>query len=239
VNAELLPASLPDVSVAALSRVGSLLSNPTRSAILVDLMDGRAWTVTELARHAKVAVPTASGHLSKLLDANFVAVEAQGRHRYFRLASVELAGLLESLGGVDLQALTEGPDTKAPATLRYVRSCYDHLAGQLGVEMYQQMLVEHHLILDGDVLSISSSGERLFAGLGMDLAILRQGSRPLVRACLDWTERRHHLAGGLGAALFRTLLDLRWVSRGRRPRSLVVTAAGRDRLEQLIGKPLA
>jgi DNA-binding transcriptional ArsR family regulator len=197
---------LPRVAVAALTHVGALLADPTRSSLLIVLMDGRAHAGGELARLVGVAPSTASQHLSRLLDADYVAVEAQGRHRYFRLAGPHIAQQLESLGAVEVPATAHEP-AKAPSELLHARSCYDHLA-------------------------LTPSGEVLLAHLGADVKTFRGSRRPVARPCLDWTERRHHLAGAAGAALFQALLDRGWIARGTRPRAIRVTGPGQPGLEQ-------
>ncbi len=224
------------MSVAALAELGSLLADQSRSTLLVALMDGRAWTVTELAHHATIARSTASEHLSRLHDAGLVVVEAQGRHRYFRLADNYVAQLVETLGGVQLS--TPGSRrhfSKVPPALAHARSCYDHLAGQVAVELYEGLVTSGHLMLSVDLVTITVQGRGLFQSLGVDVSMLERSGRPLVRTCLDWTERRHHLAGGLGAALFQVLIDRRWIRRGRQPRSIVITEAGNCALPRLTG----
>lgn len=219
-----------------LTQIGALLADQTRSTVLTALMDGRAHTAGELARHAGVAPSTVSGHLSRLLDTGFVALEAQGRHRYFRLARPDVAELLESLGAApvpELPSPATGPT--APADLIHARSCYDHLAGALAVGLHERLLADEHLRAVDDQLTVTPSGDLLLAELGIDADALRGADRPMARACLDWTERRHHLAGAAGAALFEAFLARRWVVRGSRPRSIRVTAAGQRGLDTLFG----
>jgi DNA-binding transcriptional ArsR family regulator len=222
------------VAVPALTHIGALLADQTRSTMLTVLMDGRARTGGELARQVGVAPSTASQHLSRLLDAGFVAVEAQGRHRYFRLAGAEIAELLESLGALDVPPPRNAIGPRAPSDLQYARSCYDHLAGQLGVRIYDRLLADGHLRRSDDRLTITASGRAVLSELGVDLNALRGTSRPLARSCLDWTERRHHLAGAAGAALFQALLTRKWVVRGSRPRSVRITSVGQRGLDDLL-----
>lgn len=210
--------------------IGSLLADRTRVEILTTLMDGRALTSGELARTVGVATSTASDHLGRLLDGGLVTVRAQGRHRYFRLADAQVAALLESLGAVP--APESAPHPRAPAALAYARSCYDHLAGQLGVRVLETLHSRGAVADDGpDRLRVTAAGDRVFASLGVDIRVPRGGSRPLVRPCLDWTERRDHLAGALGAALLTAFLDAGWLARTERPRALRVPRAGRPALE--------
>jgi DNA-binding transcriptional ArsR family regulator len=221
------------MALGQLTRIGALLADQTRSQFLTVLMDGRARTGGELARQAAVAPSTASEHLSRLLDAGLITVEAQGRHRYFRLAGAEIAQMLESLGAVHLpEPRTTGSSPKAAPELTYARSCYDHLAGELAVHIYDQLLAHGHLHLADHRLTITPSGEALLASLGVDINSVRTAKRPAARGCLDWTERRHHLAGAAGAALFQALLTRRWIAHGSRPRSIRITATGQQAIHK-------
>lgn len=206
--------------------VASALASPSRAAIVGALMSGTAHTGRELARHVGVAPSTASEHLGVLIDAGLVEVEAQGRSRYFRLASRDVATFVESALAL-AAATTAVPRPRPPTALAFARSCYDHLAGELGVRLYGRLVESGALsVADGEV-ALTPAGARLLEGLEIDVyqATTR---RPLARTCLDWTQRRHHLAGALGAALLGTMLDQGWLRRhpGRR-RELHLTAAGR------------
>lgn len=210
------------MTVERLTSVGALLADETRVRLLVALMDGRARTGGELAVLTEVAPSTASEHLSRLLDAGMVAVDAQGRHRYFRLSGRETARMLESLG-----ASGPGPSrSRRPVELAYARSCYDHLAGELAVRIYDALLAGGHLRLVDQQPSLTRLGEAFLTDLGVDVTGLHAGTRPVARVCLDWTERRHHLAGAAGAALFDALLAKRWLARGQRPRHVRITRTG-------------
>ena len=207
-----------------MATVGALVGDPTRAEIRATLLDGRAHTVGELARHAGVAVSTASEHLGRLLDGGLVAVEAQGRHRYHRLAGPEVAALIESIQGL---AVASSPvAVTAPAALTFARSCYDHLAGTVAVAVYDGLVADGWLGVDDARPVLTPAGDRRFGALGIDVAVLARRPRPVVRSCLDWTERRHHLAGALGAALLGVLVDRRWVVRRPSSRGLDVTDAG-------------
>ncbi|MGQ0836971.1 ArsR/SmtB family transcription factor [Actinokineospora sp.] len=208
-----------------LATIGSLLADETRSELLLTLMDGRAHTGGELARHLRVSASTASEHLHKLLDAGMVTVRAQGRHRYFQLADSRIAELLELLGATAIPA--PPPRPKVPTSLAYARTCYDHLAGELAVRIYDRLLRNGHLTEDDHHVRLTSTGGALLSGIGVDTTALDTPHRPTARRCLDWTERRGHLAGSAGAALLHALVDNRWVARGPSPRSVRVTRAGR------------
>ena len=224
---------------AGLASVAALIGDRARAEMLLGLMDGRSLTATELARLARVGKPTASSHLAKLFAARLVAVERQGRHRYYRLRSHHVAEALESLqalapagGG----AVRPGP---ADLALRTARTCYDHLAGEYGVLVYDSM-VRRELLAgsaemgerkeSGSRLDLTPRGERFLGALGIDLRDLRGGRRPLCLACLDWSERRHHLAGALGAALLERILALGWARRVRGTRALAFSALGQRAL---------
>jgi len=193
-------------------------------------MDGRAHTGGELARLVGVSPSTASEHLSKLLDAGLVSVEAQGRHRYFRLAGLHVAELLESLGAAP--TVVDDSRTRAPAALSFARACYDHLAGDLGVRLYDQLVADGHIRTDNHHLRVSESGYLLLSSLGADVESIRQGRRPAALACLDWTERRHHLAGAAGASVLSAMLAKRWLVQGPKPRSLRLTRIGKQMIAE-------
>lgn len=205
-----------------LAHFGALLSDPTRSEILCALMDGRAYTGSELARHVGVAPSTVSEHMSKLLDADMVAVEAQGRHRYWRLANEELATMLEQLGAT----ITTPPPPRSPSELAH-RTCYDHLAGELAVTIYADLMERSMLAVDGDQVVLTDAGYSLFAHLGADVSAIAASKRPKVRPCLDWTQRRHHLAGEAGKQLLNVFMDNNWIRRGKHPRSIEISRVGR------------
>ena len=172
-----------------------------------------------------VAASTASEHLSKLLDANMVAVEPQGRHRYWRLAGPEVAELLEALGASTVTSPPAGPN--APASLVHARTCYDHHAGELAVAIYDRLLTTGHLTDNDGHLSVTPGGMEFLASIGVDTNAISGSRRPKARSCLDWTQRRHHLAGAAGRALLDALFANRWIRRGNRPRSIRLTPAGR------------
>ena len=192
------------------------------------LMDGQSHTGGELARHLSVSASTVSEHLSKLLDAALVAVDAQGRHRYFRIANNETAGLLELLGAVSTP-LTPKPSRTA-LRLTTARSCYDHLAGELAIDIYDHLTNSGYLDNRDDHLRLTDAGAGFLGTLGVDVDAARASKRPTVRPCLDWTQRRHHLAGALGAELFDTMMRHGWIRRGSRPRSIEITRTGRPEI---------
>ena len=195
-----------------ISRVAALLGEPARANMLTAMMDGRALTASELAHAAGVALPTASGHLAQLADARLVELEKQGRHRYYRLSGADVAAVIEGLMGL-AQRTGAMPTRTGPkdSALRGARLCYDHLAGETGVSLYEA-LVRNGWIAP-DQAAPTASGRERFLGFGIDIAALEARRRPLCRDCLDWSERRSHLGGALGAALLSELERRRWLRR--------------------------
>ena len=216
--------------------IAALIGDPARAMMLNALMNGAAMTATELALEAGITKQTASSHLAKLTDGALVAIEKQGRHRYYRLADADVAAALESLMGVAARRAPQRvrPGPKAPA-LRTARVCYDHLAGEIGVALFDALKAQRHIATKGDAVSLTPKGEAFLQGFGVDARALAQGKRPLCRACLDWSVRRHHLAGAVGAALLQRLYDLKWAKRPRDGRVVELTSTGAARLRQSFG----
>jgi len=223
------------VSGITLAEIAALIGDVTRANMLSALMDGRALTAGELAWHGGVGAPTASGHLAKLTEARLVAVESQGRHRYYRLASPEVAQAIEALMAV----ASFGPKRHRPVgpkdeALRRARTCYDHLAGRLGIALADTLTERHHVVLSDSAGALTDEGRRFFCDFGIDLDQGAHG-RALCRTCLDWSERRPHLAGRLGAALCSRLFELGWITRIKDSRALTITPVGRDGLAATFG----
>ena len=194
-----------------LAQIGAVIGERGRAQILMALLSGRALTATELADSAGVTRPTASSHLARLQRSRLVAMERQGRHRYFRIATGEIAQLLESMLGAVSSASDPHVGPKDPA-LRKARLCYDHLAGEFGVMVYTQL--EHRAALHWSrgELALTQDGWRLFDRIGLHPEMVARSRRPLCRACIDWSERRYHLAGAVGAALMSRILELNWAT---------------------------
>ncbi|MCW0410310.1 winged helix-turn-helix domain-containing protein [Xanthomonas sacchari] len=188
-----------------LARAAFLLGDPARSRMLAALMSGQARTASELALDGAVAPSTASRHLSQLVDAGLLAVARQGRHRYFRLAGADVAAAVEAMMGLAPPPMTRRVGPADPG-LRRARVCYDHLAGELAIRWRQQMEARGHLLCS-DGMALSASGAAWCAAIGIDVVALRASRRPVCRPCLDWSERRDHVAGALGSAVLRYLLD--------------------------------
>ncbi len=211
--------------------LGKLLSDHTRIALLDALFDGRAYTVTELARHVGVATSTCSEHLGRLLDGDLVAIEPQGRHRYYRLAGPEAAALLESMFEFG-HGTTVRRSSTVPSGMTYARSCYDHLAGTLAVSLTDHLLATDVLVMADGQPALTDHGRGTFEGLGISTEPVR-GRRPVVRTCLDWSERRPHLAGSVPAGLLTHMLDEGWMQRPT-GRALWLTDLGRAELHRTL-----
>lgn len=232
------------VSGTTIAEVAALIGDVARANMLSALMDGRALSAGELAFHAGVSAPTTSGHLAKLTEAQILAVEKQGRHRYYRLASPSVAAALEAL----MSLSAEGPKRHRPTgprdeAMRAARTCYDHLAGRLGVAIADSLVSRDWVRLADGAGLVTPEGNRFLCDFGIDLgkgsgngagkragqdvgAAVANSSRPLCRTCLDWSERRPHLAGRLGAALCSHLLRKGWIERVKDSRAIAVTPAG-------------
>lgn len=226
----------PDRNAAAdpvIAEIAAVLGDASRAAIVCALMDGRALTATELAAAADIAASTASSHLARLTSARLLTQVKQGRHRYFRIANAQVAEAIECLqclSAVQVGAAHCGP---ADSSLRAARCCYDHLAGAHGVALLDRMTLAQLLQASDGSLALTTTGETWCTELGIDVRALRDAARPLCRPCLDWSERRMHLAGALGAALLQRLIHLRHVIRRPQGRALDVTASGRRFFERL------
>ncbi|MGZ3184310.1 MAG: ArsR/SmtB family transcription factor [Telluria sp.] len=220
--------------------IAALIGDHARAEVLTVLMSGMALTATELADAAGVTRQTISAHLARLVDAGLLAVEAQGRHRYFRLAGPDVAELLESLMNVAFRsgAVRVRTSPREPA-LRRARVCYDHLAGELGVELYEQLAARGAFAVDGQGICLTVLGRQMVRELGIDADDLVRGKRPVCRTCLDWSERRHHLAGALGAALLAHFLAQGWARREEGSRVVRFTGQGEARLRAWAEGPVA
>lgn len=218
-----------------LSRVAALVGDPARANMLSALMDGGALTASELALEAGVLAPTASSHLSKLAEGGLLRIASQGRHRYYALSSPQVAAMLEAIMGV---AALSGPTRSRPgprdADMREARICYDHLAGTLGVAFYDSLVRRAFICEDGDNVALSAAGEHWFAGIGIALPAQSRSRRPLCKACLDWSVRRSHLAGRLGAATLDHVIAKGWARRVPSSRVIRFSAAGRRAFDAVL-----
>lgn len=217
-----------------IAAVSALIGDPARALMLSALMDGRARTASELASEAGIGRPTASAHLAKLTDGGLLALERQGRHRYFRLRTEEVAAALETLMVLGDQRASRG--MQRPSTPeRDARTCYDHLAGRLGVALMDSLNAKGHLDIADSQLTLSPSGQAFVVTFGFDLQTLQRQRRSLARLCLDWSERKNHLAGSLGKAFLDYFLANDWLRRQRNSRAVVVTPKGDRQFRQVFG----
>ncbi len=224
----------PCAQNAALAAVASLIGDPSRATILSALLDGGALTAGELARAASIAPQTASGHLAQLVAGGLLVVDAQGRRRYYRIAGADVAHAIEALSAITPPPLPQRALRSRPAAIRCARTCYDHLAGQLGVELADALVARGILSRTGREFLVTAAGALWFAELGVDIELVRRSRRKFATTCLDWTERRHHIGGALGAALATRLFELAWVTRMEASRALRITVAGRIALDRLL-----
>ena len=228
------------VHIVSVAEIGALVGDPARANMLEALMDRRALTAKELAARAGIAPQTASGHLSKMLTAGLITMEQHGRHHYHSLASSEIARMLEGLQQVAStqnirhagRTVRTGP---RDAAMRVARGCYDHMAGLLAVSLTDAMLGRGQIEFDGDGGNVTDAGKLFLEKFGIDLATVKQSKRVFCRPCLDWSERRYHLAGAVGAALMHQTLELKWVKRQDDTRALTITRAGKEGFRKAFG----
>ena len=217
----------PDISI-----VAALIGNPACANMLTALLSGPALTATELAQEAGLTLSTVSGHLARLEEAGLVAIERQGRHRYFRLADHDVGVALEALMPVAARAghlrIRTGP---RDPELRRARSCYDHLAGDIAVTMFDCFVQRRLLARRDGGLTVTVDGRQFFATAGIDLDELERGRRPLCQSCLDWSERRSHLGGALGAALLKIIVARGWAVREKKSRIVRISVASEQKLK--------
>jgi DNA-binding transcriptional ArsR family regulator len=229
------------VAAANLVEVAALVGDTARATMLAALMGGQSLTGSELAFLARISRPTASEHLSKLVEARLLAVTRRRRHAYYRIASPLVASMLESIKAM---AAIEVPPRYQPRSaredaLRFARTCYNHLAGRLGVAIADALVAKGHVVLSDDGGEVTAAGARLLAGLGADLNAKSRSRRIFCRPCLDWSERRYHLAGHVGSEICRCCLEQGWLTRVRDTRAVAITAPGRAALRETFGVELS
>jgi DNA-binding transcriptional ArsR family regulator len=219
-----------------IAEVAALVGDPARANILCALLGGRAITAAELAHAANVSPPTASEHLGKLTAARLTVVMKQGRHRYYRLAGPHVGQMLESIMNVALTGPPRfQPRSKADDLMRRARTCYDHIAGALGVGIADQMIARAFVILGDEAGEVTPEGDAFLAELGVGLAAIRTKRRIFCRPCVDWTERRSHIGGAVGAAIACRCFEMKWIERVGGSRALSITPAGRRGLMSTFG----
>jgi DNA-binding transcriptional ArsR family regulator len=222
-----------------IARIASLMGDPTRAAMLLQLMDGRMLTATELARAGNVSAATASRHLAQMVEYGLMCVEQRGRHRYHRLAGAEVAKVLEGIMQIAGQlpaarTVAVGPRDEA---MRMARMCYDHIAGRLGLAIAERLQADQLIVLDGDAGHVTERAAQALVRWGIPLASapLPLRGRPYCRPCLDWSERKSHLAGRLGALICTHALNQGWLTRQAGSRALTITASGAQAWRELLG----
>ena len=221
-------------------RIASLLGDPARAKILRTLIDGTTRPAGELAYAANISAQSASAHLAKLVDGGLLAWEAQGRHRYFRLASPEVAEAIESLDSLSVALRPRAPRSPLPSKsvpiqFLHARTCYDHLAGEMAVQVCEAMRKARWLTMEGRDFRVTDLGEKRLAALEVDLAAARESRRVFARVCVDLTQRRPHVGGALGAALLDLYVERGWILRARRSRVVNITPKGAEAFRREFG----
>ena len=216
--------------------VSGLICEPTRAKMLWNLLDGRAYTASELSSIADISATSASNHLARLLEADIVKVEIQGRHRYYSFSNPEVAYVVEALANL-VNSDSGNKDKKEIALngIKFCRTCYDHLAGYVGVKVVEALEQKGYIKKSGTLYTVTTKGWNWFSGLDINKNDLENKRRPLTRQCLDWSERRPHLAGQLGATLLEKMLQRKWFRKVQFSRELLVTPTGRKQLNELLG----
>src|SRR5438132_10456599 len=218
-----------------IAEIAALVGDPARATMVSALLDGRALTASELAIAARITPQTASTHLGKLTEAGLLSVVRNGRHRYFRLASPTVADMIDGIVAVALQKRPRyRPLSREARALSAARICYDHLAGRLSVDLTDSFVAREYVALDDEAAEITTAGARFFTEFGVALPTLRSTRRHFCRLCLDWTERRPHIAGAVGSAMTNRYFDLGWMEGMKRRRSGVVSKSGRRGLHQTL-----
>lgn len=224
------------ISGPIIAEIAALVGDPARATMLSALLDGRALTASELASAARVTPQTASTHLAKLTEAGVLSAVRGGRRRYFRLALPAVADMIDGIVAVALAKRPRyRPLSGQARALGAARMCYDHLAGRLSVELTDSLVAHEYIVLGDDVAEITTAGRRFLTAFGIELPTPRSTRRPFSRLCLDWTERRPHIAGAVGVAITSRCLDLGWIERTTRSHAVVVTPLGRRGFQKTFG----
>jgi len=213
--------------------VAALIGEPARAKMLWNLLDGRAYTASELATAADISGTSASNHLAKLLEADLLKAEKQGRHRYFSFSKPEIAYVVESLASLASQSSKKKEKESVLPGIKYCRSCYDHLAGFVGVKITEALEKKRVMRRSHNSYLITDSGWDLLGRLDINKNKMSGNRRPLTRQCLDWSERRPHLAGQVGAMLLDAMLERNWLRRIKFSRELIITSKGRSEIDKL------
>ena len=219
-----------------IAEIAALVGDPARATMVSALLDGRALTASELATAARITPQTASTHLGKLTEAGLLSVVRNGRQRYFRLATPTVADMIDGIVAVALQKRPRyRPLSREARALSAARICYDHLAGRLSVDLTDAFVAREYVVLDDEAAEITTAGTRFFTEFGIELPTRRSTRRHVCRLCLYWTERRPHIAGGVGAAITKRYFDLGWIDRMKRSHAVIVTPLGRQGFQKIFG----
>lgn len=216
------------------ARIAALIGEKSRAMMLWNLLDGRAYTATELAIAAEVSFQSASNHLSQLLSAGLLRSEKQGRHKYYRFANDRVAQAIENIAGLmPVLSLKNSPDPSLLTGIKYARTCYDHLAGAFGVQVTQSFIKNKWIVTHDDRYELTPVGNKQFAGLGINVELTQKQNRKFAYPCLDWSERNHHLGGALGAALLHSLIEQNWIRKIKNTREILITPKGKSEMNKL------
>lgn len=220
-------------------QIASLIGDPTRATILWTLLDGKAFTATELAIAADTSPQNISMHLNKLVQAQLLCVESQGRHKYYKFARKDIAYAIEAMANLIPVEIDQKAKTNTiEVPVKYCRSCYDHLAGKIGVAVTDSLIDQKIIIDHGKNFELSANGQAWFTDLGINISGLKQLRRSFLRPCLDWSERRRHMAGALPAALLDKMLNEDWIRKMQNSRAIVITAKGQQMIDKHFKLPL-
>jgi len=218
-----------------IAEIATIIGEPVRAKILWALLDGRAYTATELSLFADSSPQNTSIHLSKLVKSNFLEVANQGRHRYYRFANDRVAYAIEALAHLIPQNSTRSKLMDSKTGVKYCRTCYDHLAGKIGVQINEALIEKQIIIESANSYLVTKGGIKWFSTIGIDVELLKEKRRLFAKPCLDWSERRYHLAGALGAAMLEKMLALDWIRRIKNSRAIIVSSKGQLELYKSLG----
>jgi len=208
-------------------KTATLIGDATRASILWNLLDGRAFTATELAIAIETSAQNISMHLGKLLDADLISVEKQGRHKYYRFSNKEVAYAVEAMANlIPKPEISAKKKTENYPPIKYCRTCYDHLAGKIGVALADSLLEQKIIIEKNNTFEISPEGEKWFSDFGINIGDAKKQKRIFLKPCLDWSERRYHIAGSVGTLLLNKMLEQDWIRRTANSRVIIITGKG-------------
>lgn len=208
-------------------KTATLIGDATRASILWNLLDGRAFTATELAIAIETSAQNISMHLGKLLDADLISVEKQGRHKYYRFSNKEVAYAVEAMANlIPKPEISAKKKTENYPPIKYCRTCYDHLAGKIGVALAESLLEQKIIIEKNNTFEITSEGEKWFSDFGVNIGDAKKQKRIFLKPCLDWSERRYHIAGSVGTLLLNKMLEQDWIRRTANSRVIIITGKG-------------